>query len=476
MFLKVKVVFDVVEGNNYTLCLGSSEDQIVLQFASSGTTVREELVDIASSCESLQVSVLSEGEKSDSSEVDLLDISMRDVTEKQKSEWILVKDQYKISITVTSVDQAPDDWFERGVALLGQEEKPWYLTAEDLYKCTKDMMASLSGKVSEKVSLPSTYWEEMVQKLDFVTSKVAEKFLHIQVEEGFSLVAKIDELMEQLLSSTDDRVDEHRLKLALKLQQLRKNVTLHLHDLSQSLSTKMDVYRTQMNNKKEALDKSVATAYSWAADTSTSTSNWMAQAERQEIINKIDALRLSGKELLDETQTRVKETRDQVVSAVVDTRDQVVSKVSDTRDQVVNEVQAKLNAADEALRVQLPAVAHPYVVQAVSLSQPYVDTAMNKATPLVQSVREKEAVKNLESWVMNEKKDQLLALLEENKDTPAGSLVSALLSQASQVITEVTDYCLNADYFERNQGTPVGSFDAARPNGRDISDEQLPAN
>jgi hypothetical protein len=29
------------------------------------------------------------------------------------------------------------------------------------------------------------------------------------------------------------------------------------------------------------------------------------------------------------------------------------------------------------------------------------------------------------------------------------------LSQASQVITEVSDYCLNEDYFDRNQEQPV---------------------
>jgi hypothetical protein len=95
------------------------------------------------------------------------------------------------------------------------------------------------------------------------------------------------------------------------------------------------------------------------------------------------------------------------------------------------------------------------VVHAVATSQPYVTTAVNTATPYIQSVRDQESVKKLESWVMDKKKDELLTLLEKNKDTPAGSMISALLSQASQVITEVSDYCLNEDYFDRNQEQPV---------------------
>lgn len=482
MFIKVKVQFEVVEGKQFTLSMGcSATDQSIMQFPSSGTTVREEVFDVASDTENLLVSVLSEGEDS---KVDHLDISVKDIVEKQKSEWMLLKEQYKITIVVTTLDEAPADWFERGICFLAQEEKPWYLTTEDLYKCTKDLMVKLTGQVS----IPSAYLEDMLAKLDFVSSKVAEKLLHVQLEEGFSLVAKIDEVMEQVLGSTDEHVDEYRLKLATQLQKLRKTVTLHLQDLSHTLTNKSELYRTQVegavNSNKDALEKSVATAYSWAADKSTSTSNWLAQAEHTSIINKIDALRLSGKEVLEQTHNRVLETRDQVINTVSEKRDQVISTVNETRDkltntvnetrdkltntvnetrdqvkntvnetrdQLTNTVQSKLSAADEALRVQLPSVAHPYVLQAVAASQPYVETAVSTASPYVQSVRDQESVKKLESWVMDKKKDELMALLEKNKDTPAGSMVSALLNQASRVITEVSDYCLKDDYFVRNQ-------------------------
>mmetsp|Transcript_6844 Transcript_6844/g.11379 ORF Transcript_6844/g.11379 Transcript_6844/m.11379 type:complete len:468 (-) Transcript_6844:1728-3131(-) len=456
MFIKVKVQFEVVEGNNFTLSIGSNDDQTIMQFASNGTTVREDLFDLAEDTQNLQVSVLSEGE---SSSVDHLDISVKEIVDKTRTEWMLLKEQYKITIIVSPVEHAPADWFDTGVSALAQENKPWYLTAEDLYKCTKDLMLKLTGQVSAKTAIPSEYFDNLLEKLDFVTAKVAEKLLHIQLEEGFSFVAKIDELLEQVLSSTDEHVDEYRLKLALKLQQLRKSVTVHLQEISHTLSTKKDLYRAQVedavSSNKAAVEKSVATAYSWAADTSSSTSNWLAQAEHTAIINKIDALRLSGKEVLEQTQNRVLETRDQVVSTVNDTRDQMVNTVNDTRDKVVQNVHTKLSAADEALRVQLPTVAHPYVVQAVAVSQPYVETAVTTATPYIQSVRDQESVKKLESWVMDKKKDELMTLLEKNKDTPAGSMVSALLSQASQVITEVTDYCLNEDYFDRNKEQKV---------------------
>ena len=446
----------LVEGNSFTLSIGSKDDQSIMQFASSGTTVREELLEVAANSQTLQVSVLSEGE---ASKVDHLDISVKDIVDKARTEWMLLKDQYKITIVITLVEQAPSDWFDTGVSVLSQEQKPWYLTAEDLYKCTKDLMAKLTSQVTAKVSIPPAYLDDLLQKLDFVTAKVAENLLHIQLEEGFSFVAKIDELLEQVLSSTDEHVDEYRLKLALKLQQLRKNVTVHLQEISHTLTTKSKLYRAQVegavSSNKAAVEKSVATAYTWAADTSASTSDWLAQAEHTAIINKIDALRLSGKEILDQTQSRVLETRDQVLSKVTDTRDQVLSTVNDTRDQVRTSVTTKLSAADEALRVQLPTVAHPYVVHAVATSQPYVTTAVNTATPYIQSVRDQESVKKLESWVMDKKKDELLTLLEKNKDTPAGSMISALLSQASQVITEVSDYCLNEDYFDRNQEQPV---------------------
>jgi ElaB/YqjD/DUF883 family membrane-anchored ribosome-binding protein len=451
MFLKVKVLFEVMEGNNYTLNIGNGDSQIILQFSSDGGNIREELLDVPKDDENVQVSVLSEGTPS---EVEHMDIPMKDIIENEDSEWLLEKEHFKMTIFITRLDEVPEDWFESGIAFLAREQKPWYLTAEDLYKCTKDIMAKLTERVSARVSIPAGYWDEILQKLDFVTSKVAEKLLQIKLEEGFSLVAKIDELLEQVLSSTDEKVDENRLKLALKLQQLRKNVTVHLHDLSQTISSKSELYRTRfedaVTSKKEELDKTVATAYVWASDKSSSTSNWLAQAEHTTIVNKIDALRLSGKSILEETQNRMFEARDKVVNKVTDTRDQVVNSVNDTRDQVVNTVQTKLSAADEALRVQLPVVAHPYVIQAVNASQPYVQTAVDTASPLVQTVRDQESVKKLESWIMDKKKDELLTLLEKNKDTPAGSMVSALLSQASRVITEVSDYCLNDDYFERN--------------------------
>jgi hypothetical protein len=384
-----------------------------------------------------------------------MDISVKEISEKKKSEWKLQKDTFKVIIDFISLEQAPDDWFDQGLAMLANDEKPWYLTAEDLYKCTKDLMATFTEKVAAHIPIPGNYWADMNQKLDFITAKVAEKLLHIQIEEGFSLISKIDEVLEQVLSSTDNHVDEYRLMLALKLQQLRKGLTRHIQELSQNMSSKSELYRTKMDSmvasNKEALDKSVATAYTWASDKSTDASNWLAQAEKTTIINKIDALRLTGKDILEQTQNKVLETRDKVFKNVTDTRDHVVNTVEDTRNQVATTVQAKLDAADEALRVQLPVVAHPYILQAVAVSQPYVETAVNKATPYVQSVRDTESVKKLESWVNDKKKEEFMNLLEKNKDTPAGSIVSALLSQASRVITEVTEYCMNEDYFERNQ-------------------------
>lgn len=415
--------------------------------------MREDLFDVASDTENLQVSLLSEGEDS---AVDYLDISVKDIIEQQKSEWMLLKEQYKITIIITPLDEAPSDWFESGISILVQEEKPWYLTAEDLYKCTKDLMVKLTGQVSV---IPSAYLEDILEKLDFVTSKVAEKLLHIQLEEGFSFVAKIDELLEKVLSSTDEHVDQYRLQLALRLQQLRKSVTLHLQELSQTLASKTDMYRAQVEGvvtmageKKKAVDQSVATAYTWAADTSASTLH-TARAEHTAIVNKIDALRLSGKEVLEQTQSRVIKTRDQVV----------------------NSVQTKLTAADDALRVQLPAVAHPYILQAVDVSTPYVETAVSAATPYLQTVRDQDSVKKLESWVMDKKKDELMTLLDKNKHTPAGSMVSALLSQASRVITEVSDYCLNDDYFERNQQQEETVQGVQEEEGEVKLEEEVPA-
>jgi hypothetical protein len=423
-----------------------------MQFCQSGGKIREEILEVSSVSDILQVSILSEGEPS---EADHMDISVKEISEKKKSEWKLQKDTFKVIIDFISLEQAPDDWFDQGLAMLANDEKPWYLTAEDLYKCTKDLMATFTEKVAAHIPIPGNYWADMNQKLDFITAKVAEKLLHIQIEEGFSLISKIDEVLEQVLSSTDNHVDEYRLMLALKLQQLRKGLTRHIQELSQNMSSKSELYRTKMDSmvasNKEALDKSVATAYTWASDKSTDASNWLAQAEKTTIINKIDALRLTGKDILEQTQNKVLETRDKVFKNVTDTRDHVVNTVEDTRNQVATTVQAKLDAADEALRVQLPVVAHPYILQAVAVSQPYVETAVNKATPYVQSVRDTESVKKLESWVNDKKKEEFMNLLEKNKDTPAGSIVSALLSQASRVITEVTEYCMNEDYFERNQ-------------------------
>ena len=446
------VLFEVLDGNEYTLSIGETDNQVIMQFSNNKGNVREEILEVAGASEKLQVSILSEGEPS---ETDHMDISMTDIVEKLKSEWKLEKDRFNLTIDITNLDSAPEDWFDKGIAVLSQGGKPWYLTAEDIYRCTKELMTTFTEKVAAHVSIPASYWLEMNQKLDFVTSKVAEKLLHIQLEEGFSLVAKIDELLEQVLSSADDHVDDYRLKLALKLQQLRRGVTLHLQELSINLNSKTALYRAQFEgavaSNKDALDKSVATAYTWASDKSSSASNWLAQAEQTTVINKIDALRLSGKEILEQTQDRVLETRDKVVNTVTDTCDQIVNSVDDTRNKVVDSVQTKFNAADEALRVKLPVVAHPYVFQAVSVSQPYVETAVNKATPYVQSVRDTESMQKLEKWINDKKKDEFMTLLEKNKDTPAGSIVSGLLNQASRVITEVSEYCLNEDYFERDQ-------------------------
>jgi len=243
---------------------------------------------------------------------------------------------------------------------------------------------------------------EMIRAVDFASLTVAKNLLSVRLDEGFSIVSKIDDLLESLLTTTDKTVDAKLLQLALSLQQLRKAVTRRLQELSFFTQEKLYLLRTQTNSALQNY-ANIDSAYVWAVEKTGEATNVI----KTDIIGRIHSLRDAGRAILAAIQS------------------QISARVTNQ----VTEYQRTLYG--------LPAFAHPYVVGAVGATQPYLDGALETAAPLIQTIRDKTPV---ETWIAGTKD-----VLERN------ATVGPYVVAATNALEEVKNYCTDQQYFEHSR-------------------------
>lgn len=202
----------------YTLSISSPVDQVFQYFpAHESNEVREDILE-ANVGDVIEV-ILTNGDDV----LGQLTIPLTEIT--TQDQWSLkTTDESNLFIAVTSIERIPKNWFDTSVELL-TTPRPWYFKAEDLYNLMKYILEQYQITKSRP-------FVEIIHAIDYATYTVARNLLSVRLDEGFSLIAKIDDLLESLLTTTDKTVDAKLLQLALSLQQLRKVVTRRLQEIS----------------------------------------------------------------------------------------------------------------------------------------------------------------------------------------------------------------------------------------------------
>lgn len=216
----------------YTLSVSSPVDQIFQYFpASESSEVREDILE-ANVGDVIDV-VFTNGDE----ELGHLTIPLTDIT--TKDQWtVTTSDGSNLFIGVATIERIPKNWFDTSVELL-TAPRPWYFKAEDLYNLMKYILEQYQITTSRP-------FVEIIHAIDYATYTVARNLLSVRLDEGFSLISKIDDLLESLLTTTDKTVDAKLLQLALSLQQLRKVVTRRLQEISFFTQEKLYLLRVRM--------------------------------------------------------------------------------------------------------------------------------------------------------------------------------------------------------------------------------------
>ncbi len=371
-----------------------------------------------------------------SQDVALGDISIPVEGVENGDDWVLVRPQadglngYVLTVKVKVMERAPSDWFSVGIGALSH--LPWYLKAEDLYALTKHVLQQY--KIS--TSYPVT---ELCHLIDNASVVIATNVLSVRVEEGFSIIREIDELLEKVFASSDEKVDSGLVQLARSLQRLRRSVTRKVEGLSDATHTQMTALKVKASKvgheAQEKYQTTVHSAYDWAMERTENTSQWV-RTEKDEIVERISGLTVRGQAVVSDATARI----------TAGPKD-IVTKVTDG-------VNSRLAEATESLK-GLPEKAHPYVVGAVEASQPYINSAVETATPYVQSMREKTApvTAPVEEWLHDTKE-----VVE--KKYP---VVATATEKATLVLDQVVGYCTDEKYFSKQQEESVGAGENEQP-------------
>lgn len=410
----------------YALTVVSSVDQMCIPF--KGTKSDEEREDLfeVNAEDTIHARFSSESSQ-------LGDITIPVWTlESSNDDWVLVKPQegdasgYVLTVTVTVMERAPKNWFDTGIAAL--EHIPWYLKAEDLYHLTKHVLKEYNISTSRPVT-------ELSKLIDRATFVVSNNLLSLRVEEGFSVIGQIDDLLERVFAASDQKVDASLLELARSLQRLRRAVSRRVEGLSEATNQQLEVLQGKAAEvsdvAQERYHSTLHNAYHWAVERTEQTSQYL-RAEQDGIVNRLNGITVRGQEVFSNATGRLSAAPQEAIAKV---RGGVESRLAEAKGNLEH----------------LPERVHPYVVGAVEASQPYISSALETAGPYVQSLREKAAP--VEEWLQGTKE-------AVEKKYPA---VASASQQASSVLEKVVEYCTDDKYYTSPDQQIVNSAQAVAP-------------
>ena len=393
------------EQAGYALSLVSSVDQMCMVF--NGTIDCEEKEDLFE----VNADDVVQGHFS-SKNIHLGSISLCVADIESCDDWVLVRPQddstngFVLIVKVKLMERAPMDWFSSGLSAL--HHLPWYLKAEDIYALTKHILKEYNISTSRPVT-------ELCALIDNASFVVANNILSLRVEEGFSVIHELDDLLERIFAASDQKVDSGLMQLARSLQRLRRTVMRRVEGLSESTRQQMSALQGQHAEEKceqSRLRSTIRTAYYWAVLRAEQTSQWV-RSERDGLVSALNGLTVRGQAVVSDTTARLAQAPREVAERV---KGGVHSRLADATHRV-----------------------HPYVVGAVEASQPYLASAMHTAGPYVQSFRQRAGP--VEEWLQETK-----GVVE--KKYPA---VASASEQVTQILEELVRYCTDVKYFEHRK-------------------------
>jgi hypothetical protein len=418
MFVKINAKLEITgeQRGGYALTVVSSVDQMCIPF--KGTKAEEEREDLfeVNADDMIQARFSSE-----TSQLGGMNIPVATL-DASADDWVLVKPQeegatgYVLTVKVSVMERAPKNWFDVGITALGH--LPWYLKAEDLYHLTKHVLKEYNISTSR----PAT---ELCSLIDHATFVVSNNVLSVRVEEGFSVMGQIDDLLERVFAASDQKVDSSMLELARSLQRLRRAVSRRVEGLSEATQQQLTVLQGKTDEAQEHYHSTVHNAYHWAVERADETSQYL-RAEQDGIVGRLNGLTVRGQEVISGATERLSAAPQQAIAKV---RTGVEGRIAEARDNLE----------------RLPERAHPYVVGAVEASQPYIASALETAGPYVQTLREKAAP--VEEW-LHGTKDAV------EKKYPA---VATASQQTTAALEKVVDYCTDGQYYARQQQTAAAT-------------------
>lgn len=292
---------------------------------------------------------------------------------------------------------------------IGNGDKPWFLSSTEIYKTTKDVVATIpKGK---------DMFDQSLRTLSTVTKKINESTklnVAFEIEQSYDLINQLDALLAENLVVVDDGLDDLRGKFAGNLRNLITAVVQHKNWAeSYAVETKQAAKDKVITRYEQALNmlKSIAGYVESkfpVAYTQASTLVYSACLQAEQISASISNRTTAIKDVAHNTYTAsVDKTKESIKSA-----------------------QHKVDSLAMTLVYFGLRVAQPYVHHAMELTVPYVNQAICISTPVV-----KPYVVPVVQKAMN--------VNESLKDNHfIGQYVSKANDVANQLLHETKAYCI----------------------------------
>jgi hypothetical protein len=234
-----------------------------------------------------------------------------------------------------------DDMVEASLEFVATSEKPWYLKGQDLYSVAKKIYTDVYDQVTDKVGEEHTKSvEEALTKatslVDRATESVLKRCTSMTMEDNFSVLEKVDELLALSMVHTDALVDNSREKFVVSVRALKSALMGQTERLVEASTSSLSGLLQRWNTLKLTATDRLATIQ---ADVTTGAKTYLDNAK----------------------QTVAAKTSEVITTA---------------------EPMVKSAIARSHPYVQQAYVAgQPYAVQAMEVSQPYVSQAQPIVAP-----------------------------------------------------------------------------------------------
>jgi hypothetical protein len=292
---------------------------------------------------------------------------------------------------------------------LGNGDKPWFLSSTEIYKATKDAVASIpKGK---------DLFDQSLRSLSLITKKInASTNLNVafEIEQSYDLINQLDAILADNLVIVDDGLDDLRGSLTGKLRNLITAVVQH-----------KNWAESYVVDKKESAKSKVLTRYEQALNMLNSLAGYI-ESKFPIAYAQVASLAYSASLSVEELTASVSNRTIAIKDAAHSTYTASVDKTKET----IESAQHKVDGIAIGLLQFGLRVAQPYVHHAMELTVPYVNQAICLSTPVVKPYVE-PVVRKAKDFNENLKETYFI-----------GKYISKANDVATHVLHETQSYCI----------------------------------